>query len=73
MFLSQKTQGREMNLGRTPVNPMSSRRKMTCSSLALLALAAGAAQLHAEEPPLPPTPYMGGPVELVPVPSHYSS
>jgi len=38
-------------------------------ALATAALVAGAANLRAQDPDLPPTPYMGGPVELVEAPN----
>lgn len=44
-------------------------RKLTGSSLAIVALTVGAASLQADEAPLPTTPYMGGPVELVEAPN----
>ena len=48
---------------------MPNRRKMTFSSLAVAALAANAGNVLADEPTLPVTPYMGGPVELVKAPN----
>lgn len=44
-------------------------KKTNVSILLTAALAAGTANLQANEPELPPTPYMGGPVELVKAPN----
>jgi alkyl sulfatase BDS1-like metallo-beta-lactamase superfamily hydrolase len=44
-------------------------KKTSCCIGLLTALAAGTANLQAAEPTLPPTPYMGGPVELVEAPN----
>jgi len=44
-------------------------KRTSISMLLTAALTAGTANLHAEEPALPATPYMGGPVELVKAPN----